>query len=249
MAVAETLRTNLGTGRMLLGGHRGNADEFPENTLASFRSAIELGVDVIECDVHLTEDGALAVIHDHLLERTTNGHGLVRDHRMAELKTLDAGSWKDARFHGERIPTLEEVLELAHGRVGVAVEIKNLPLPYPGIERVLATCLERAGMTDDSVVISFDHRSVKQFRQEAPDVLTGVLDAARPVDPLRVMSDAGAEVFCPHWGAIDPETAREIHAAGKFVGVWTVDDPVALAWTRSLPADAVYTNKPRLIRP
>ena len=249
MAVAETLRTKLGTGRMLLGGHRGNADEFPENTLASFRSAIELGVDVIECDVHLTADGALAVIHDHLLERTTNGHGLVRDHRMAELKTLDAGSWKDPRFHGERIPSLDEVLEVARGRVGVAIEIKNLPLPYPGIERVLADCLKQAGMADDVVVISFDHRSVRQFKQEAPEVLTGILDAARPVDPLRMMADAEAEVFCPHWGAIDPETAQEVHAGGKFIGVWTVDDPVALAWTRSLPADAVYTNKPRLVRP
>jgi len=122
---------------MLLGGHRGNPDEFPENTLASFRSAIELGVDVIELDVHRSEDGGLPVIHDHLIDRTTDGSGLVRDHTIAELKRFDAGRWKDRRFSGERIPALDEVLSLARGQVGVAIEIKNLPLPYPGIEEAV----------------------------------------------------------------------------------------------------------------
>src|SRR5437870_2048808 len=127
IARVETLAAKLGRGRILLGGHRGNADEFPEYTLASFGSAVELGVDVIECDVHRSEDGRLPVIHDHLLDRTTNGSGLVRDHTMAELKRFDAGRWKDARFTDERIPSLDEVLALARGQVGVASEIKNLP--------------------------------------------------------------------------------------------------------------------------
>src|SRR5205807_1876945 len=116
---AQGLAAKLRSGRILLGGHRGNADECPENTLTSFRSAIELGVDVIELDVHRSEDGGLAVIHDHLLDRTTDGSGLVRDYTMAELKRLDAGSWKDPRFKGERIPSLDEVLALAKGQVGV----------------------------------------------------------------------------------------------------------------------------------
>src|SRR2546421_10465444 len=134
IAHAENLAAKLRSGRMLLGGHRGNADECPENTLASFRSAIELGVDLIELDVHLSEDGDLPVIHDHLLDRTTNGSGLVRDHTMEDLKRFDAGSWKDPRFKGERIPSLDEVQAVAKGNVGVAIEIKNLPLPYAGIE-------------------------------------------------------------------------------------------------------------------
>jgi len=107
---AETLQAKIRGGRPLLGGHRGNPDEYPENTLASFRSAIELGVDVIECDVHLSDDRQLAVIHDHLIDRTTNGSGLVRDYTLAELKGFDAGTWKDARFAGETIPSLAEVL-------------------------------------------------------------------------------------------------------------------------------------------
>src|SRR5207245_7355610 len=135
MAVRDGLRAQLGSGRILLGGHRGNAAEFPENTLAAFASALELGVDVIECDVHLSADGALPVIHDHLLDRTTNGSGLVRDLTLAELKRLDAGSWKGAAFAGERIPELSEVLALARARAGAASEIKNLPLTYPAIHK------------------------------------------------------------------------------------------------------------------
>src|SRR2546423_13541025 len=134
IAHAENFAAKLRSGRILLGGHRGNPDEFPENTLASFRSAIELGVDLIELDVHRSEDGGLPVIHDHLLDRTTNGSGLVRDQTMAELKQFDAGSRKEPHFAGERIPSIDEVLDLARGKVGVAIEIKNLPLPYTGIE-------------------------------------------------------------------------------------------------------------------
>ncbi len=146
VARGQTFAAELRSGRILLGGHRGNAAECPENTLASFRSAIELGVDVIECDVHLTDDGQLAVIHDHLIDRTTDGSGLVRDYTMAELKRFDAGSWKDAKFAGERIPSLDEVLAVAKGKVGVAIEIKNLPLPYPGIEEVVVKAVKQAGM-------------------------------------------------------------------------------------------------------
>lgn len=246
---AESLQVKLRSGRPLLGGHRGNADECPENTLASFQSAIELGVDVVECDVHLSDDRELVVIHDHLIDRTTNGSGLVRDYTLAELKGFDAGSWKDPRFAGERIPSLAEVLDLARGKVGVAIEIKNLPLPYEAIEGRVVRAVTAASMIQEVIVISFDHRSVKRTRELEPRIMTGVLMASRPVDPLRVMADAGAEVFCPHWASIDPDTAVELHAAGKLIGVWTVDDPLALAWSRALAANAIYTNKPREIRP
>ncbi len=249
VAHAQGLAAKLRSGRILLGGHRGNAAECPENTLTSFQSAIELGVDVIELDVHRSEDGGLAVIHDHLLDRTTDGSGLVRDYTMAELKRFDAGSWKDPRFRGERIPSLDEVLAVAKGKVGVTIEIKNLPLPYAGIEEAVVRAVKDAGMTHDVAVISFDHRSVQRIGEIEPEILTGVLEASRPVDILRVMDDAGADVFCPHWASIEPETAAEVHAAGKLIGVWTVDDVFSLTWSKALPANAIYTNKPRDIRP
>jgi glycerophosphoryl diester phosphodiesterase len=249
VAGVHSLAAKLHSGKVLLGGHRGNAAECPENTLASFRSAIELGVDVIELDVHRSDDGGLPVIHDHLIDRTTNGSGLVRDFTMDELKRFDAGSWKDPSFAGEPIPSLQEVLRLAQGKVGVAIEIKNLPLPYAGIEAAVVQTVREAEMVTDVIVISFDHRSIKRIGELEPEILTGVLEASRPVDVLRVMDDADADVFCPHWASIEPETAAEIHDAGKLIGVWTVDDAFSLAWSKALPANAIYTNKPRTVRP
>src|ERR671938_442670 len=129
-------------GRVWVVGHRGAMGHCPENTLASFERGLELGADWIEVDVHLSRDGALVVIHDETLERTTNGSGLVRERTLAELQRLDAG-------HGERIPTLEEVLVWARGRgIGVDVEIKNAPIYYTGIEAAVVRAVERCGMLD-----------------------------------------------------------------------------------------------------
>jgi len=122
-------------------------------------------------------------------------------------------------------------------------------LPYSGIEELVVEAVRGAEMMRDVVVISFDHRCIKRIGELEPEILTGVLEASRPVDVLRVMDDADADVFCPHWASIEPQTAAELHAAGKMIGVWTVDDAFSLAWSRALPANAIYTNQPREIRP
>jgi glycerophosphoryl diester phosphodiesterase len=223
-----------------VGGHRGNPAEHPENTLASFRSAIELGVDMIECDVHLTADGELVVIHDHTLDRTTDGTGLVGRHTLAELRRLDAGG-------GERLPVLAEVCELARDRVGLCVETKQLPVPYPGLEERLIACLDTLGMLDQTTVISFHHGSLKRLKDLQPRLAVGVLEGARPIDPVALMRSVGAEIYSPHYGAIDPELVEGVHAAGGVVGVWTVDDPSAVAWCRACRPDSVFTNRPREI--
>ena len=232
------MRQRFTPGKLLIGGHRGNPDEFPENTLASFASAIELGVQVIECDIHLTRDGRLAVIHDHTVDRTTNGKGLVGAKTMAELKQLDAGD-------GEQIPELVEVLELAKGQVGVAVEVKSLPVKYPGIEEKLLEALRASDMTGDSAAISFDHRVVRRVRELNREVVGGVLLAGRPLMLPELLRWADAEVYSPHWSYVDSETVAEVHGAGAVVGVWTVDDEETLARCRGLGVDAVYTNRPR----
>jgi glycerophosphoryl diester phosphodiesterase len=242
LSVVDRYRGAGESGRPLVGGHRGNPAEHPENTLASFRSAIELGVDMIECDVHLTADGELVVIHDHTLERTTGGTGPVGQRTLAELRRLDAG-------RGERLPVLAEVCELARGRVGLCVETKQLPIPYPGLEEKLAACLDEAGMLDQTTVISFHHGSVRRLKELEPRLAVGVIEGARPVDPVAVMRAAGADVYSPHYGAIDRLMVEEIHAAGGVVGVWTVDDAAAVALCRASRPDSVFTNRPRDILP
>jgi glycerophosphoryl diester phosphodiesterase len=229
-------------GAPLVGGHRGNPAEHPENTLASFRSAIELGVDMVECDVHLSADGELIVIHDHSLDRTTDGKGLVAQRTLAELRALDAGG-------GERLPLLSEVCELARDRVGLCVEIKQIPIPYPGLEEKLLACLREQGMVEQTAVISFHHAAIKRLKEREPALGVGVIEGARPIDPAGLMRSAHADIYSPHWGAMDPPLVEEIHAAGGVVGVWTVDDAAAVAWCQACRPDSVFTNRPREILP
>jgi glycerophosphoryl diester phosphodiesterase len=236
----EKVRSGGGT---LVGGHRGNPAERPENTLASFLSAIELGVDLIECDVHLSSDGELVVIHDHTLERTTDGQGLVRDHSSAELRELDAGG-------GERLPLLREVCDLsAEHNVPLAIELKQIPVPYRGIEQKVVDLLRETNSVDFSAVISFQHRSVQLLKQLEPRLQAGLLEGARPIDPVRMMREANADLYAPHYGAMDPELVEEMHGAGKAVGVWTVDDAAGVLWCRICKPDSVFTNRPREIAP
>jgi glycerophosphoryl diester phosphodiesterase len=225
-------------GRPLLGGHRGNPAEHPENTMRSFRSAIAVGCDLIECDVHLSSDGRLVVIHDHTLERTTNGTGLVRDHTAAELRKLDAGD-------GEKIPLLQEVVELALGKVGLVIEIKQLPALYPGLEEKLLNMLRQLGAVAECAVVSFNHGAIHQLHNLEPALQLGILEGARPMHPGRMLREAGADVYSPHWGATDPEVVKEVHEAGGAVAVWPVDDAAAVAWCRYCRPDAIFSNRPK----
>jgi glycerophosphoryl diester phosphodiesterase len=229
-------------GRPLLGGHRGNPAEHPENTMRSFRSAIALGCDLIECDVHLSSDGRLVVIHDHTLDRTTNGTGLVRDYTAAELRKLDAGD-------GEKIPLLQEVIELAIGKVGLVIELKNLPPLYPGLEEKLVAMLRQLGALQECAAVSFNHAAIHELRKVEPSLQLGILEGARPLHPATMLRETGADVYSPHWGASDPEVVKEVHAAGGAVAVWPVDDEAAIAWCKYSRPDSIFTNRPKEVGP
>jgi glycerophosphoryl diester phosphodiesterase len=206
--------------------------------MRSFRSAIAAGCDLIECDVHLSSDGRLVVIHDHTLDRTTNGSGLVRELSAAELRKLDAGE-------GEKIPLLQEVIELALGKVGLVIEIKQVPPLYPGLEEKLMNMLRQLGAVPECAVISFNHMSIHQIHKLEPTLQLGILEGARPMHPARLLREAGADVYSPHWGAADPQVVKEVHAAGGAVAVWPVDDDAAIAWCRYCKPDSVFTNRPK----
>ena len=242
LTLANRYREARESRRTLVGGHRGNPAEEPENTLRSFASALELGVDLVECDVHLSADGDLIVIHDHSVDRTTDGEGLVGLKTTAELRALDAGG-------GERLPFLEEVVDLVRGRAGLVVELKQAPLPYPGLEEAVVDKLRALEMLDDCAVISFWHPSAQRVKQLEPRIQVGILEVGRPVDPVALLRQAGADVYSPHWTGSDPELVQLVHDAGGFVGVWTVDDDIALQWTGVVKPDSVFTNKPREVLP
>ena len=154
--------------------HRGASALAPENTLASFEKAIELGFDYIELDVRLSKDKQLVVIHDANVLRTTDGEGLIEDLTVRDIKKLDAGSWFSPAFAGEKIPLLNEVLKKVSGKTGIIIEMKS-PENQPGMTEILADMLNSYKPDNHIKVQSFHINEMKKFHQLAPEIPAGLL--------------------------------------------------------------------------
>jgi glycerophosphoryl diester phosphodiesterase len=235
-------------GRALCSGHRGAKGHAPENTFASFNRALELGADVIEMDVHLSQDGTLVVIHDHTVDRTTNGKGYVKDMTVAELQALDAGAWYDPKYAGERIPTLAEVLDWAHDRIPLAIEIKNGPIYYPGIADKLVRALREHDMIRQAMLISFDHFVLREAKMIAPEVVTGILYVAALIDPVGAARMAGANAVHPNWALVTPYLVETAHAAKLAVSPWVPNDLTTLRILDQMGVDSIGTDYPDLFK-
>ncbi len=146
--------------------HRGAADRHPENTLIAFEKALALGADALECDVHLSADGQVVVIHDPTVDRTTDGTGEVATMALEELRQLDAGSWKHSRFAGQRIPTLQEVAELARDRAQLFVELKGRSPELPN--RVIEV-LRESGVQEVAWLFTAHRPTLDTLRRLAPE--------------------------------------------------------------------------------
>lgn len=221
--------------------HRGAAGEAPENTLVAVQVGRDSGARYLEVDVQRSRDGSLVVLHDRTVDRTTDGSGDVTGLTHAELSELDAGSWFAPRFRGERIPTLQSVLDSLDGWQGILVVEAKSPGRYPGIASELAAALNtRKSLRVE--VVSFDHDWLASFREQAPGVPTGAL-AVYPA----ALPDAGeANRIGVFWLApiLDPSLMARAHRRGLDVWVWTVDAPFLqdlLAW---LGVDGLTTNFP-----
>ena len=234
--------------RPIVVGHRGAAAHAPENTVSSFEKGLALGADVLECDVHLTRDGRLAVIHDHTVDRTTNGTGLVGGYTLAELKALDAGIRRGPEFAGQRILELPELLALARGRARVSIEVKNGPVFYAGIATRLVETLRVERATDDVLVISFDHRVIREVRELCPEVAGGVLYSARPADPAGMARAADAQVLLPHWALVTPEDVEAAHRAGLLLLPWTANTTEQIEALLAMGVDGLASDYPDLVR-
>ena len=202
---------------MLVVGHRGWLGAYPENTLAGFKAALELGVDAIELDIHVTSDGRVAVIHDDTVDRTTDGVGVVSKMTLAELKALDAGAWFGERFAGERIPTLEEVMELVDGKVALAIEVKPPRETETRLNEAFGPLLE--GYAGEFIVHSFDGGYLQRFRAAHPGVTTGFLCAASAESIART-KEIGCEAIHAAWQTVSPEINRAMRDADLKIMVW-----------------------------
>jgi glycerophosphoryl diester phosphodiesterase len=232
--------------------HRGFSGAAPENTLAAFKRAMEVGSDMIELDVHLSKDGQVVVIHDDTLKRTTSGAGKVADLTLQELKKLDAGKWFGSRFFGEKIPTLREVLELTRGKIPVHIELKEGDLGQYTITDLVDRSLEeveQAGMLNQVLFGSFSLAAVDRVREKHPRLPVALICSKPwnlPQDatggrPIPIISSSGK--------VLNQANAAKARQQGMKVVVWTLDQEEHMEQFLDVGVDGIVTNHPdRLIR-
>jgi len=216
-------------------GHRGACGYAPENTLLSFKKALEFdNVDMIELDVYVLSSGELVVIHDDTVDRTTNGEGYVWDYSFDKLRELGAGE-------GEVIPTLNEVLDLVQRKVQVNIELKGEGTAEP-TAKLIEEYLEKGWQCEDFLVSSFNHHELKKFKELSPEVRIGALITAIPLDYAKFAEDleAFAANLCIEF--INKDFVDDAHSRGLKVYVFTVNTKQDMKRMKDLGVDGIFTN-------
>lgn len=232
---------------MLIIGHRGASGHAPENTLAAFKKAVALGATFIETDLQLSRDARFVAIHDDSVDRTTNGQGKVHDQTLAALRRLDAGSWFGSEFAGERIPTLEEILEFSK-KNDVVFYLELKPSGSWGGEHALIGALRESGEVARSVVISFDPAILANLRKIEPTLMTGVLYNGQLADPLKAAVDVGARQVVVRGDLVTPLMIEQARKRDLQVVCWTVNHPAHIRLLMAAGVDGIMSDYPdRLI--
>src|ERR1700684_1748538 len=208
--------------------HRGASGHAPENTMAAFERAVALGAGFIETDLHLTRDARFVAIHDPTL---------------AEIRKLDAGLWFDREFMGQRVPTLEEIVEFA-AKHDV---IFYLELKYEaawGMHHSLIGALRKSGGAQRSIIISFNESALTALRQVAPSAMMGLLFDEPNQDYAKTGIELGVRQLCPHHSLVTPELVEQAHGLDLQVATWTVDDAEIMRAMIAAKVDGIMTNFP-----
>ncbi len=229
---------------MLKIAHRGASGNFPENTVCAFRAAIDAGAEMCELDVQLSRDGAIVVIHDETVERTTDGKGEVAELTLEELKRLDAGAkFKGGAVKGERIPTLDEVFSVTSGKCGLNIELKA-----GGLEHQVAQIMQARNALADSIVSSFDWEYLKNIQQLHFNIRVGLLAEEKPVDLMMNAVAMRAHSINPRWDMVTSDLCKAAHERGLKVYTWTVDADARMRALIACGVDGIMTNYPERLR-
>jgi len=229
------------TGFVRVCGHRGHNDGAPENTIPAFETAHALGATSVEIDTALSADDTVMVIHDLLVDRTTNGIGAVADMTAADIAGLDAGAWFSPTFAGTRVPTLRETLTTAR-RLDLVLEVEiKEKLRLNAFAEALAETV--ADDLDRVMMISFDHANLRDIKRRIPGIRTGGIVHERFPDPVAVARAADLDELCIDLDVFDPADARELHRAGISIRCHAYKpekieaaERAGLGWTRNLEA-------------
>ena len=234
--------------------HRGASGQAPENTLAAIHKALDIGVDMIEIDVRQTRDGAIVLLHDRTLNRTTNGKGRVAKQTLKEVQALDAGSWFDPRFATEGVPTLEEAMQLIDGQCGLLIEIKDGDLLHPIFCKRLVRLIQQHKAHSWVVVQSFSTKVLRAVYRLDPAIeLNKLIHYAVPGLPVyndgtvrfgNVFADRLTTAVNLNSRHFNRRVVRKLRTHKRATYLWTVDDPEAMQRLIKLKADGIITNYP-----
>ncbi len=219
---------------MLKIGHRGARAYEPENTLLSFKKAIDLGVDAIEFDVRKTRDGELVVIHDADVSKTTDGRGLVGELTLEEINHLSAEK-------GQKIPTFEESLDFLDGKVKIVIELKE-----SGLEEIVVNLLHIKEIQENVIVVSFNEDVLRAMKHLDENIETGLI-YVRHKDPLSVALKLKAEYILPLYRFVHTADIRRAHEKGLKVIAWTINSrDEAIEYARK-GLDGIASDKPDIL--
>jgi glycerophosphoryl diester phosphodiesterase len=225
--------------------HRGSSGTCPENTRAAIEKALDSGVEMVEVDCQLSKDGHIVVFHDDRLARTARARGFVRSKTLKELKKLDIGSWFKKSFKGERVLTLEEVLDLLDGRADLNIDVKGDPQGSLGIELKLLFILSHYDYLDRTVFSSFDHRILRRVRELAPDTRLGVLyGTGMKENPFQLAAELGAESIHLQKELATAAIIERAAQGGLKILVWTVNDVGEMEKFLKLGVDGMFSDYP-----
>jgi len=229
--------------------HRGAKNYAPENTLAAFKTSLELGADGFELDTQLTSDGHVVVFHDTTVDRTTNGHGKLSRLPLADLRELDAGSFFSEEYRGERIPTLDEVFETIGKHAIINVELKNFSTPFDNLTEKVCEVIRRHGIQKNVMFSSFLPWNLKKAAQILPEVPRGLITAKdwRGVWGRSFGFDFGDyDALHPYLGNVTPQQVHRVHKLKRKVNVWVVNREEDMRRLFSWGVDGILTDDPQL---
>jgi len=238
--------------------HRGASGYAPENTISAIKKAIELESTFIEIDIHMTSDGHVVVFHDDRLKRTTNGEGFLKEKSLKELKELDAGSWFDAKYLGEKIPTLAEVLKLDFKKSKLIIEVKNVENIYAGIEKKTTEIVNLSSFPNTVIYKSFSSEVLERFNKLDPFretlyVTIGPLLKWFVIDDWfrfgSIFDYKFVDYIQVHRYLIDKNLVQKSHALGKKIIVWDVHTLEDIHKMQELGVDIIETDYPDRVLP
>jgi len=235
----------------LLFGHRGVPREAPENTIAGFRRALELGLDGVELDVCSCNSAELVIFHDEDVSRLTDGTGRVQELTFTELRRLDAGIKFGRQFQGERIPILDEVLELLGGKMLVNIELKTKSIRDDGLEGKVVALIQKMKLQSSIILSSFNPTSLRRVKRHDPSLVTALLFSDD--QPIHLRQAWAARILTlegihPRFPLVTRKMVQKARSKKWFLGTWTVDSAAEAARLYDAGIDIIISNRPAQLR-